>query len=564
MGLFGAFLTAIAIAFTSLSYSSEEPPTKVNHLLYLVRSNKIAAALDLYKEYKETKGKHDGELLEQIALIILDQGMASHDEEKELISLYGASLAGVNSLLDLCEFGVKSKHPTTQLVSIQMAGQIQDDRASSLLCSAFSSDYLGIRMEAASYLALRKHSHAVGYIESLMHKLPPFFHAYFPSMYAQIGTTEAITILKKMIHSTELYTRIAATLSAGFYGRDDLIKDIRTLATHLNPAEQEAAVTAIGILKDSHSIELLEKIASTTGDVQVKLASYQALIHLGKKEYIEQVKTLAKNKDLFAITVLGRIEGSEDILFALSQDADRTVRFNAALSLLERKDSRAAFTALEILLSQKRDLGFIPHYSSGRALMHWKLVQSASAYSKDDKDQGILAISLGLREHTLANCLELDEVSFIRIAKELIRLQQKDLIPLLMHLLVSLKSEEAIAMLKSTAEELGAPFMRNYASLALSNMKIEGPYTKRIETWISTQKDTEMIRFRPMAAKTASETTFNYQLTPQENSALLVEALMLIVEQHEEKSLDILLEVLRNGHPKNHPVIAGLLIKALE
>ena len=185
---------------------------------------------------------------------------------------------------------MKSKHPTTQLISIQMAGQIQDDRANDLLCKAFSSDFLGIRMEAASCLSLRKYLHAVGYIESLMNKLPPPFQCFFAEMYAQIGSTEAIHVLKKMIHDTELYTRIAATLAAAHYGRDDLLKDIRNAATHLNPAEQEACASAIGMLGDSHSIELLEKMTKSTED-QVKLSAYKALFSLGKRHYLDHHHT---------------------------------------------------------------------------------------------------------------------------------------------------------------------------------------------------------------------------------------------------------------------------------
>lgn len=541
-----------------------EEPLQKNHLLYLMRSNKITSSIDLYKQYQKTlKGKHDSEILEQMALILLDQGMATHDEEKEFISLYGASLAGINSLLDLCEIGMKSKNSTTQLISIQMAGQIQDDRANSLLCKAFSSDFLGIRMEAASYLALRRYLHAVGYIESLMNKLPPPFRCYFAEMYAQIGSTEAVNVLKRMIHDTELYTRIAATLAAAHYGRDDLLKDIRNASTHLNPAEQEACASAMGILEDSHSIEILEKITKSTDD-QVKLAAYQALFSLGKRNYLQQIKDLAKDKNLFAIYALGRLEGGEDLLFDLLKNSDRQTRFNAALSLLERRDVRCLSTISELLLSKKHDLGFIPHYSQGKSMMHWKVIPSASGYATKDKENSILAVSLALREQALTQCLELDEISFLKIANDILHYQQKDLIPLLMELLRNLNSENAISLLKAKAEEMGSPFIRNYASLALTKLRVEGPYKQRIETWITTQKETEMIRFRPITTKSSSETSFNYQLTPQENSALLVESLMFIASSHEENSIDILLDVIRNGHPKNHPVIAGLLIKALE
>lgn len=569
MGLYCKIILTLSTLMMTLGFAeesspSQQEPLKKNHLLYLMRSNKVASSIDLYKEYKKTIGnKHDSEILEQMALILIDQGMESHDEEKELISLYGASLAGVNSLLDLCEMGMKSKHPMTQLIAIQMAGRLEDDRASELLCRAFSSDFLGIRMEAASYLALKKHLHAVGYIESLMHKLPPFFHCFFPEMYAQIGSSEAVNLLKKMLHDPELYTRIAATLAAAHYGRDDLLKDIRNTATHLNPAEQEACASAMGILGDSHSIEALEKLAKSTDD-QVRLSAYQSLFALGKRTYLNEIKELAKNKDLFAICTLGHIEGGEEVLFDLIKNRDKQIRFNAALALLERRDERCVDTIGELLLSKKHDLGFIPHYSQGRSMMHWKCIPSASVYANKDKDSGILAVSLALREQALAQCLELKESSFLKIAKDLLDYQQKDLIPILMHLLCNLHNEAAITLLKTKAEEIGAPFIRNYASLALTKLRVEGPYHQRIESWITTQKETEMIRFRPLTTKSSSETSFDYQLTPQENSSLLIEALMLIATSHEEKSIDILLDTIRNGHPKNHPVIAGLLIKALE
>ena len=243
------FIAAALLGASLYGEDVEETPINKNHLLYLMRSNKVEASIDQYKIYKGQLGKHDPEILEQMALILLDAGMQSSDVEKQLISLYGASLASVNSLLDLCEMGMKSSHPMTQLVSIQMAGRLQDDRSRDLLCGSFNSKFLGIRMEAAFYLAQKKDKHAVGYIESLMHKLPPFFQCFFSDMYALIGSKEAMHILKKMINDQEVYNRIAATLAVAKFGRDDLLKNIRNAATHKNPAEQEACSFALGILK---------------------------------------------------------------------------------------------------------------------------------------------------------------------------------------------------------------------------------------------------------------------------------------------------------------------------
>ena len=560
MGIIYLFFAMVA---TSLTASSQEDPSQKHHILYLVRSGKVPAAIDSYKEYKKTLGHHDSDILEQIALILLDQGMAAQDEENEILSLYGASLAGVNSLLDLCETGMKSKHPSTQLVALQMAGSIQDDRANTLLCKAFSSNFLAIRMEAAAYLAYKKHRHAVGYIESLMNKLPPYFHYFFPRLYAQIGSNEAILLLKKMLHAPELPTRLAAILATAQHGRDDLLKEIRSTATHLNPAEQEACAFTLGTLSDSHSQTILEDLTKSS-ETEVQLAAYKALYNLGKTDCLQKIKKLAQQENLYAIEALGHLMGGESLLYDLMQAKDKTLRFNAALALLKRKDPKALPTILEMLLTVHSDIGFMPHPSQGRSMIYWKIVPSISAYSSSDHGKEMLAISLALREQILLECLELEEVHFLKITKELLQQKQKDLIPLLMHLLCNSHSPVTVDLLKAKAEELGAPFIRNYASLALYKLKVEGPYQNRIKQWIASQKETEMIKFRPRAHKTTSETSFDYQLTPEENSALLVEALMEIASHHEEDSLDILLDVLQKGPVKNRTVLAGLLMKTLE
>lgn len=557
-----AFLT-LSLLGTLLKAEEEKAPINKNHILYLTKSGKVQTAVDQYIEYKNQLGKHDPEILEQMSLIILDNGMGSKDVEKQIISLYGASLANVNSLLDLCEMGMKTHNPNTQLVSIQMAGQLQDDRSIDLLKAAFNSKYLGIRMEAAMFLAQRKDKSAVGYIESLMHKLPPFFKCFFSDMYALVGTKEAMHILKKMINDHEPYNRIAATLAAAKFGRDDLLKDIRMAATHKNPAEQEACSFALGILKDSHSLEQLEEIAKST-DPHTKLAAIHSLVLLGKEEKLKEIQAMAEEKDLFAINLLGYHKGSEDTLAKLVSDKDRQVRFNAAIALLKRRDPRAVGAVLEVLMSRRLDLGFAPSHSQGKSMMYWKIIPSASAHAKKSEDNGILGVSQALREQVLLDCLELEQRHFVKIAKQLFTYEQRDLIPMLIHLLCNLNTDEVTTLLKEKAEEIGSPFIRQYATLALCKLKTMGPYEERLADWIQKQKETEIFRFKPLIAKSSSETSFNFQLSPVESSALLIESLMMIVDRHDERGINLLLEVLKNTHANNRPVVAGLLMKTLE
>lgn len=556
-------LSFLLLSYALCAYGSEQQELSKNHLLFLMKNKKVADSIEGYKRYAAHLHKHDSETLEQMSLILLESAMSSSEEESELITLYGASLAGITSLLDFCEIGVKSRHPRTQLVSIQLAGQIPDDSVHPILCKAFSSDYFPIRMEAAAAMANRKYKHATGYIESLMSKIHPAYHFFFSGMFAAIGNNDAVLILKRMIHSNELFTRISAILAAAQFGRDDLLKDIKAASTHLNPAEQEACCFALGALQDTSSTPLLEKLAKSP-EKEVSLAASLALAILGKKDYIQTIHSAAKDKNLFAITLLGHFQDSPPVLHELLESKDKQIKFNAALALLKQKDKKCLPAIRDLLLAKSHDLAFIPAQSTGKSMMYWKCLPSLSVLSQSEQGESLAAISLGLREQTLAQVLDLGSEEFLKVADELIRFQQKDLIPLLMELLCNIHNDQVVAFLKTKAEELGKPFTRNYAALALAKLKIEGGYKERIEAWIRAQKDIEIVQFRPVTSKVKAETSFSYKLTPKENSAFLIESLSLITSFHEEKSLDLLLDMIKNGHPKNRPILAGLLIKTLE
>lgn len=559
------FRKTLTCALFSLSVfcCSEEESFNKHHLLFLMKNKKVVESIDGYKRLFSQQKKHDSEILEQMSLILLEAAMASHEEDNELLTLYGASLAGITSLLDFCEMGVKSRHPRTQLVSIQLAGQIPEDSVNPILCKAFSSDFFPIRMEAAAAMAQRKYKHATGYIESLMAKIHPAYHCFFSGMYAAIGNSEAIFVLKKMIHSNELYTRVSAIISAAQFGRDDLIKDIKAASTHLNPAEQEACCFALGALRDTSSISLLEKLAKSS-EKEVSLAASFALVTFGKKDHLETILQAAGEKNLFAINMLGRFQGGEKVLYDLLDSKDKQTKFNAALALLQLKDKRCLSVVQEMLLSSKHDLAFLPAHSTGKSMMYWKCIPSLSVIGQTEQGESLFAVSLALRENLLAQLLDFGHDDFLKVADELTKNQQKDLIPFLVELLCNIQSDQVVSFLKAKAEELGKPFTRNYAALALAKLKVEGGYQERIASWIQSQKDVEIIQFRPVTSKVKTETSFSFKLTPKENSAFLIECLSLIASLHEEKSLDLLLDMIKNGHPKNRPILAGLLIKTLE
>ncbi|MBS0620445.1 MAG: HEAT repeat domain-containing protein [Verrucomicrobia bacterium] len=564
--LLALFLTCASMCHASEPLALKEEKEGVNklHILFLLQSREFGKAIDLYKEYKSALGRHDFEILQQIGLLILEQGARSQDPEQQLSSIFGSGIAGIAASIDILEAGVKSLHPQTQMAAIQALGSIQDDRCEELLTRAMASDFFFTRMEAAYQMAMRKSRSAVGQIESLMYRIPPQMRFFFPQFFALIGTSDAISVLRHLMDDSFHLTRIEAILSAARFGRDDLLPMIRSRATHLNMAEQEACAAAIGSLKDSKSLPILKTLSKSPSD-NVKLAALRSLVLLGDLKAKEEIISLAKEKNLFAIQMLSEMPGSEDALFFLTRDPDLQVRFNAVGALLHLGDPRVIPALQEFLLRDSRDFGFLPKFTVGNSLMCWQVIPSALQHQATEPSD-ILTLSLNVREELLRNCLELPPHHFLEIAAFLFDSKQGDLIPLLISLMENLQTPDAIALLRTKAQTAGAPLIRAYCNLALMRLTKEPQYEKAVISWIHLTKDTEMIRFRPMLPWNLrlTEKNSHYELTPEEHSRLLVECYQTLVLCHDEKSIDILLDGLQSGHSKNRAVLAGLLIQALQ
>jgi HEAT repeat protein len=561
-----------SLLFSPLAWSGEvsqvenTPKTPINklHILYLLQAKEFGRAIDLYEEYQQEIGRHDFEILQQIGLIILEQGARSPDPATQLTSIFGSNIAGIAASIDILESGIASPQAQTQIAAIQYLGNLQDDRCEELLTKAMSSDFFYTRLEAAQQLAFRKSRTAVGQIESLMYKIPPEMRFFFPPFFALIGTSDAISLLRHMMDDKFHMTRIESILSAARFGRDDLLPMIRSRATHLNVAEQEACSAALGYLKDSKSLPLLKKLSQSPSS-NVKLAARHALYLLGDDSAKEEILSLAKEENLFAISLLGDIPGSEDTLVPLTRHYDLQVRFNAVFALLKHKDSRVFDSLFEFLIRDARDLGFQPQHSVGHSLMAWKVIPSAREHQVQASSD-LLTLSLSIREHMLRECLELKPEVFLNIAAVLFETKQTDLIPLLIGLIQNLQTDQAINLLTHHAQTAGAPLTRTYCNLALLRLKKGDQYKAAIKQWISVKKNAEMIRFRPMLSweTRLPDKTSSFELTPEEHSRLLIECYQTIALEHDDQSIAILLDSLKNGHSNNRPVLAGLLIQAIQ
>ncbi len=532
-----------------------------NRIAYLAQSQSCEDTIALYKTYKEELGRHDFEVLQRMAITWIDKSARSTTPTKQTLGIFGFGVAGLNAPTDVLELAIASDDPIVQSAAIGFLGKMQEDYADILLNKAMSSPFLYSRLEAAFLLSQRKASTATGQIESLMYRLPPPMRYFFPEFFAIIGTSESIHVLRHLMDDSFSPTKVAAILSAAMHGRDDLLPPIRAGATHLDHAEQEACAAALGYLRDMKSIKKLKKL-STSSSSSVQLAALYSLHVLGDKDAASKIALLAKSGNLFACGLLKDIPGYEEALIPLTTSSDMQLRFNAALTLLKKKDPRSLPILLEFLLKDTRDLGFQPQSSQGASLHYWKIVPSLKQHAQESFFD-IQAMSLALREQIILEALELPENQFLKLAASIFESKQNELIPILVTKLENLRSPEAITLLKKQSQKTGAPLIRTYANLALFRLKEDGPYQEVIRSFLQKSKALELIRFRPSLPWNV-RLVDSYTLTPEESSALLISAYEALIEQQDPKGIDILLEAISEGNEQNRPVLAGILIHALQ
>lgn len=541
---------------------SEEPSSIKNQILFFIHKGDVDRALQFYTTHYLEKDKQDFEILQQLGLSILQEGARSRDAEVVLLSLFGAGISTDERVLPILEEGLDNDNPQLQLASLHFLASLQNDEADDLLKKALGSPYVLLRLEAAHELAAKKHASAVGQVDSLMAKVDPIIKPVFPRLFAMIGTDSATKALRRLMNDPDENVRVEAILSAAEFGRDDLLPQIRILATHHNTAQQEACAIALGKMKDTASLAKLERLTLSQAP-QVRLAAHHALATLGKEDSKRVLAQLAMQEDIFAITLLGEYPGSEKLLQKLLKTSQFQVRVNAALALLERKDPSGLSVISELLIQDSRDLAITRMNTLGRGLTAWRVTPSAQHNFKDNPIAK--EISFATCETILRKAIDLPEKDFLELAQLIFDRQQNNLIPTLVSLLENLHSSSAIELLKKQQQKIGAPLIRNYCTLALYRMKVPGNYAESVRDWVIQQHHIDLIRFRPLVpADLRFDEVETYQLTPEEMSRLLVESIEALARAQDAHAVSVLLHAIEHGNAKNKYALAGLLMRATQ
>ncbi|MCH9633827.1 MAG: hypothetical protein S4CHLAM7_05610 [Chlamydiae bacterium] len=544
---------------TSMTPTSLETEDTLSFYSALPRSTK--EALTSYNQMYQYGGMHDYDYLQKLGIRFLEESLSEFDPESQLLSIYGASIAKNNKLLPILEKALSSEHPQVQIAAIRALSDYHDDDADRILVKGMQSNYLEVCFETAFVLALNKHPEAMGYIESLMNKVPDPFHYLFPTLYAILDTPQSSKSLKKFFQSPDQTVRVEAILSAARVSRYDLLPSIRSLSLHHEIAEQEACAFTLGHLQDEASVSTLEELMKSPSEY-VALSAMLALYKLGRSEVISDIESLATQGNIFAIQILRDCHCDEKILEALAYHPQEQVRLNAGLALLKKKNPLCLTEVRQILVPNQSQLFVVPAQSPGKALAakKWTLASPSTLRS----NPFIKEISNQVRREILTECLELPESLFLTLASEIVDSGDNDLIPDVIALVQSLKTSNAIALLKEWQRKVGHPYVRAWSNLALFNLDQNGPWKENIISWVKKQKYHPMIRLKPIVPWSKKSSSSKFELTAEEKSQLLIQSYLAIALRQEEGGIEMILSHLDAQNSKNKYALAGILIKATE
>ncbi len=529
-------------------------------ILYMAKQGKIQEAIDIYNAYKIQKGSHDAPLLQQLCQIILDEGYHSPDDKIQFLALFGAGLSANEKLLYIPIAGLENPKMEIQAAALHFLGKLQTNEMDMYLRKAMSSNYLMVRLEAAAFMADTQNKAAMGQIESLMCKMPRELHVIFPEFYAKLGDPRATKFLKKFLAEGSLPLRLQTLLCITKERRDDLLPQIRSLACTVHPTEQEAIAFALGSFHDVQSEpELFRFLAASVPST--RLSTLKALHEMGNVEARQKIIAMAEGGDIFAIFALGEIEQTESILKKLCKSPDSQVRLNATLALLQRKNPECLAGLYDILLANKDDVIFAKVTSPAKTLSAWKVI-SPFSFPEDVRPLAE-ASSLALQQQMLVCALELSDKIFYDVATTVFDKEKKALIPALIQLLENKKSEECLQLLWRNMEKPGSPLIRNYASLSLYRLGEKGPFETKIKEWILQEKQQDLLRQSDLTPCKIPENPSSYQLTSEETARFFIDAVETFTEKQDACAIDLLVDLIRNGNPKNRYIFSGLLMRAV-
>ncbi len=495
-------------------------------------------------------------LLRSLALALLKQGIHERDPETQLLALFGAAFSCNEHAYEILAIGLQSPFLPMQLLAVQGIARLQSDRSEALLVKAMGSPFPLVRLEALELLADLQNPLTLSLAEALFWKAPRPLLLFYPPILAKMGTKPATMKLRRFLSDPSLDMRVAALLHIHALAREDLLPCVRSKLLSASLPEQEAAAFVVGSLGDNRLVAPLQTLSSSK-DVFVRLSAANALLSLGEEKAFQVIQSEVEQKNCYAISLLSQWQDPLSHLPPLMQDKDPSVRLNACIASLQMGSPIPLSFCREVLLQDPKQTLLTSQPSPGTCLVSFALTPTYTIPS------ALLPAALEhdskIKERIMTHLHGQDRTAFFSVADALVQARREELLPSLMTLLQEDGSPQALGWLSRHAEALGAPFIRNFCLLTLYRIQKKQEWGKMLREWAKEKNQTFFLQLEQKGSKKE-----RYLLTPEQTSGLLIQIFETFAAERDPEGIQVLLEAIASGHPKNRYVLAGLLLRATE
>ncbi len=559
MGLFAiTSLILLLLPSTGCRHATAPSETKVSSHCERRDPNQ---ALRLYERELPKKNGHDFERLQLLALKLLEEKKEEIDPGEFLSLIIASRLSHHKGLLSIPERGLSHPRMDIQIASLRTLADLQEDEGYQKIVKALQSPYIPVRLEAAYVLAERKYPEIEGHLAAQMNRLPEECLFPFPSLFALSDTPSSRKMLKKFLTGDNEMLRNETLRVITERKMTEFLPEIRLFRDRQDPILQEICAYASGVFRDEESLPFLKELTINSPD-PISLVAYYSLYLLGDRSALHSIERKAAEGHLPAIALLGECNGESEPLRALLYHNNPQVRLNAALSLLKKKDPACLPEITRLFTVSEEETAILPYTSPGKMLTTRKIVLKTNRGMKNDPYP--YEISDRYKREILSLCAALPEKNFLSFAESVADSGATIFFSPLVRLIEESGTEESIDLLKAWHQKAGHPLLRKRSDLALFRLDRKGPWKEKLFEELRRDTSEDLLPLPVILPWDPAPASSPFEITPEENARLLLEAYLSIAEKQDPEGLKILLNRLNKTSLKNRYILAGILIRAAD
>ena len=537
-------------------------------LLYRAQRGEALQAIEEYCQQAESAEEVNFELLHQLTSLFLLERWHRGTEGERLTVLLGASLSRNELFEQLQREAARSENPLLQLIAIRLTTYYTGPAASTILLAVAHSPYIALRLEALQILAQRGDPLAEAQLQGLMERVDSSLHHYFVPLFSLLQRESCCRNLRRFLGYPFVKSRIAAIHAIGEQQHELLTPSLRAIVRQGSPPVVEAAAMALAMVRDLSSRQLLWELSHSSHGC-VAVAGAAALALLDDERAAHRLCELAASGNLFAIRLLPQFaKGNESrqllkaILTskepasgkrALSLRDTENAKINGLLSAAELGVIDAVAPAVHWLLNHVGTLSLCA--SPGESFLCWQRKRAAD-------DEAAAHLSAEGYGDALMNALaHYPEPLWHQVAERLLLSRDKFLAERVVDLLAVRCSAEAIALLRSSSQQSGAPYTRYKSMVTLYRLGEHPELFPLLMDWFL--EKARMPLAMDLQEGAIHQRSSPHELLAGEESRLLLEFLEAMALQREQRAILPLMKALSASAKENRPLLAALLLNLL-